>query len=192
MGLVIALTKGNETCIAADSMSIIGGSRKVTGDDISNADKIVSWGNSYIGTTDHSLWPALLQHYALKQGCKPKLDSTQAVFGELLTLHQALKDHYFLSEETSSDDDDPFETSGFSSLIVNPHGIFQTYDLRSVQQFTRFAAIGSGSSYAFGALYALYDVLDSVEEIARAVVRIVSELDDSTGGPMTLYRVKPI
>jgi ATP-dependent protease HslVU (ClpYQ) peptidase subunit len=88
------------------------------------------------------------------------------------------------------DEDDLFESSKMESLIVNSHGIFKTYELRSVQQFIYFAAIGSGAQYALGALYALYDRFDSAEEVAREALKAVVEFDDSSGLPGSFYTVK--
>jgi ATP-dependent protease HslVU (ClpYQ) peptidase subunit len=106
----------------------------------------------------------------------------------LMTLHPILKEKYALNSQ--GDDDDPFESSRFESIIVNSSGIFKTYELRSVQKFCRFAAIGSGGSYALGALEVLYSRLDTAEEIARAALETVVEFDDSSGLPGYFYTVK--
>lgn len=106
----------------------------------------------------------------------------------MLNLHKVLKEKYHLTPY--NDEEDSFESSRFESLIVNPYGIFKTYELRSVQQFIQFAAIGSGAPYALGAIQALYNRLDSAEEIAKAALNAVIELDDSSGLPGTFYTVK--
>jgi ATP-dependent HslUV protease, peptidase subunit HslV len=189
MGIVLAVKKNGVTCIAADSMYVVGGSTKLTGDQVVNSEKIVEWGSSYIGITDHPVWPLVLKNYIVQSKQKPSLQSREEIFDELLKMHQALKDKYYLVTE-GEDDDDEFESSRFESLIINSNGIFKTYHLRSIQQFIHFAAIGSGSSYALGALHALYDRLDSAEEIAKAVLNIVVEFDDSSGFPATFRMVQ--
>lgn len=187
MGTVLAVKKKGKICIAADTMTVSGGSRKQTASHVENSEKIIRCGSSYIGTTDHPTWQLALGTYfeALKR--KPKLGSEEEIFGVLLKMHPVLKDKYFLS---SCEDDEPFESSRFESLIVNHQGIFKTYKLRSVQEFIHFAAIGTGASYALGALYALYDRLNSAEDIARATLNAVAEFDDSTGLPGTFYTIK--
>lgn len=188
MGIVLAVKKKNEICIAADSMSISGGSRKLTSDFIINADKIIRWGSSYIGIADNPVWPLVLKSYFDQTKRKPILESKEKIFEEWLKMHRSLKDKYFLSP--CEDDEDSFESSRFESIIVNSGGIFKTYELRSIQKFIYFTAIGSGASYAFGALHALYDRLDTAEEIAKSALKTVVEFDESSGYPVTFYKVK--
>lgn len=188
MGIVLAVKKKNSICIASDSMTLSGGSRKQTADHVINSEKIIKWGSSYIGTTSHPVWPLVLKSYMNLSKQKPSLKSNDEIFDELLKMHQILKDQYYLIPE--EDDDDSFESSRFESLIVNSHGIFKTYERRSVQQFIHFAAIGSGASYALGALHALYERLDTAEEIAKAALNAVVEFDDSSCFPGTFHTVK--
>ena len=51
-------------------------------------------------------------------------------------------------------------------------------------------AFGSGRWFAMGALHALYDRLDSAEEIARAAMEASTALDDGSQMPMTLRTIK--
>lgn len=189
MGVVLAVKKKGVICIAADTMTVSGGSRKQTANYVDNSDKIIQCGPSYIGTTDHPTWQLTLETYFEGLKRKPGLNSEEEIFDELLKMHQLLKDKYFLSLDEK---DEPFESSRFESLIANRHGIFKTYKLRSVQKFLHFSAIGSGASYALGALYALYDRLSSAEAIAKAALNAVAEFDDSTGLPGTFYTIKKL
>ena len=52
-------------------------------------------------------------------------------------------------------------------LIANAHGIYGVYSYREVFEFERFWAIGSGRSFALGAMYAGYDKLKTAREIAE-------------------------
>ncbi len=188
MGIVLAVKKKGSMCIAADTMTISGGSRKQTAEHVSNSEKIVKWGSSYVGVAAHPIWSLVLNSYFRNEKQKPSLKSKDEIFDELLKLHTVLKEKYHLA--SYNDEEDSFESSRFESLIINPHGIFKTYELRSVQQFIQFAAIGSGAQYALGALQALYNRLDSAEEIAKAALNAVIEFDDSSGLPGTFYTVK--
>ncbi len=187
MGVILAIKKKNHICIAADSLTISGGSRKQTADHVINPEKILKWGSSYIGIAGHPSWTGVLKSYFAHTKRKPLLHTREEIFEEWLHMHQILKDNYYL---VPNREDDPFESSQFESIIINSKGIFKTYELRSIQQFTQFNAIGSGTNYALGALYALYDRLNSAEEIAKAALDAVVEFDDSSALPATFYTVK--
>lgn len=146
------------------------------------SEKIIEWGSSYIGITDHPVWPLVLKNYIAQSKQKPSLQSREEIFDELLKMHQSLKDKYYLVNEV--DEDDSFESSRFESLIINSYGIFKTYHLRSIQQFINFAAIDSGSSYALGAIKAVYDLIDDPEEIAKIGIEAAVRFDHKTDLPI--------
>jgi ATP-dependent protease HslVU (ClpYQ) peptidase subunit len=60
----------------------------------------------------------------------------------------------------------------------------------SVTRFLRFDAIGSGSSYALGAVHALYDGRLSAEEMARRACEAGMHFDIACGGEVDLFTVK--
>lgn len=64
-------------------------------------------------------------------------------------------------------------------------------DTLTTFEYERFWASGSGSSYALGAMQALYDGPHEARSIAEAAVRAAIEFDDSTGGPVESYVVSP-
>lgn len=188
MGIVLAVKKKGIICIASDTMTLSGGSRKQTAEHVSNSEKIVKWGSSYIGVAAHPVWSLVLNSYFKNKKHKPSLKSKDEIFDELLKLHKILKEKYHLAPY--DDAEDSFESSRFESIIVNSFGIFKTYELRSVQQFIQFAAIGSGAQYALGALHSLYHRLDAAEDIAKAALNAAVEFDDSSGLPGTFYTIK--
>ena len=55
----------------------------------------------------------------------------------------ALKDDYFLIPK--EDERDPYESLQMETLVASPAGIFGVYPLRSVQEYTRYYAFGSGA-----------------------------------------------
>jgi ATP-dependent protease HslVU (ClpYQ) peptidase subunit len=76
-------------------------------------------------------------------------------------------------------------------LILNPAGIFGIAAHRTVQEFSKFYAFGSGGDVALGVMYATYDnPKRSAEDIARHAIEGAAEFDDSTGAPVTSYAVK--
>ena len=64
------------------------------------------------------------------------------------------------------------------------------YSYREVTEYNRFWSIGSGSSFALGALHAVYERLEDAEEIAQAGVAAAAEFDNRTALPLTLYSVR--
>ena len=104
-------------------------------------------------------------------------------------LHASLKDKYFLMPE--EDKEDALESTRMDVLIANAHGIFGVSGHRTVQEFSKFYAYGSGSDYALGALWANYDRKSmSAAQIARSAIDAASEFDDGTGLPVQSYTVR--
>jgi len=73
-------------------------------------------------------------------------------------------------------------------LIANPRGIFGVAAHRTVQEFSKFYAYGSGSPYALGAMYAAYRApsLDA-EAVARLGVMAAAEFHDESGLPVQSF-----
>lgn len=86
--------------------------------------------------------------------------------------------------------DDAYETSRMSAVVASPRGIFGITPSRDVESFPRFWAIGSGTEYALGAMFALYSRSDDVEEIARAGVEAGAEFDDASDLPVIVHRLE--
>jgi hypothetical protein len=63
-----------------------------------------------------------------------------------------LKENFFL--QTKEEDNDPYESSQFSVVIANQTGIYGLYSYREVFEFKEFWGIGSGRSFALGAMHA--------------------------------------
>jgi ATP-dependent protease HslVU (ClpYQ) peptidase subunit len=100
-----------------------------------------------------------------------------------------LKDKYYLRAE--DEESDEFETSRMNVLIVNPHGIFAVGVLRTVNEYKRFTATGSGCDFAVGAMRAVYeDETKSAEDIAKIGIEVAAEFDDATALPMNCYTLK--
>ncbi|MCI0564756.1 MAG: hypothetical protein MN733_40330, partial [Nitrososphaera sp.] len=100
----------------------------------------------------------------------------------------ALKSDYFLTQ--GEDKESPYESSHMHVLIANPYGIFGVYGLRSVDEYNKYWAFGSGTDYALGSLHTTYDRFDDAEEIARAAIEAAAEFDNATGLPLTSYSVE--
>ena len=182
MTTCVVVRKGDQIAMAADSLVTFGDTR------LSNAyeanDKIVAVNGSYVslsGTTAH--FPVMKKLLA-EMGDECRLGSRDEVFDTFTRAHQILKDKYFLN--VKEEEDDPYESSQITTLIANPHGIFGVYSYREVFAFDRFWAIGSGKTFALGAMYAGYDTLDSAEGIAQLGVNAGAEFDKSSALPCRL------
>ncbi|MGN6389536.1 MAG: MFS transporter, partial [Burkholderiaceae bacterium] len=103
------------------------------------------------------------------------------VFDTFSKVHHILKENYFLN--TKEDEEDPYESSQITALIANPWGIFGVYSYREVFSFERFWGIGSGRNFALGAMYAVYDRVETAGEIAEIGVQAGAEFDKSSSAP---------
>jgi ATP-dependent HslUV protease subunit HslV len=187
---VTVVRKGGVAAIAADTL-IKWGSAKESAAYIANHDKILRVGESLVGVTGTATFTAILRDYFEHSSEEVRLDSPSQIFRAWNRLHGILKERYFLLPE--EDKEDALESSRMDCLIANPHGIFGVAAHRTVQQFSKFYAYGSGSDYALGAMYSAYpDPQLNAEQIARHGIEAAAEFDDGTGLPVTSYSVQLI
>ena len=115
------------------------------------------------------------------------LGSKDEVFDTFTRLHPLLKENFFL--QTKEDDNDPYESSQFSVVIANASGIYGLYSYREVFEFKEFWAIGSGRSFALGAMHAAWD-RGSAREVALAGAQAGCEFDKNSAGPVEVFTMK--
>jgi ATP-dependent protease HslVU (ClpYQ) peptidase subunit len=184
---VAVARKGSQVAMAADTLVTFGDTRLGHGYEAN--EKIFRVGDSYIGmsgTTAH--FPVLRKALGNLPEAELKLHSREQVFETFLTLHPRLKEHFFLN--TKEDDGDPYESSQFTILIANPSGIYAVYSYREVFEFDRFWAIGSGRSFALGAMYAAYDSAADAHQLAEIGVKAGCEFDKNSAGPVRSFEVQ--
>lgn len=187
MTTIAVVKKDGIAAIAADTLTKWG-SGKESAQYVVNHHKILQVGQSYIAITGSATFKLILRDYFSEPGRPIRLDSAMDIFRTWNDLHGALKERYFLHPE--EDKEEALESSGVDVLIVNPHGIFGVAAHRTVQEFSRFYAYGSGSDYALGAMYSTYDQPgSSAEEVARRAVEAAAEFDDGTGSPVQSFSV---
>ena len=188
MTTIAVVRKNGVAAIAADTLTKWG-TGKESAAYIANKDKLVRAGDSYLGAAGSATFKIIMRDYFAQARVKARFDSTINIFRTWQAFHVALKDQYFLV--TSSDKDDSIESSRFDVLIANPSGIFGVGAHRTVQEYTKFYAIGSGTDVALGALYGVYDDTGrSAEDIARFAIEAAAEFDDGTGLPVISQAVK--
>jgi ATP-dependent protease HslVU (ClpYQ) peptidase subunit len=186
MSTVVVVKKGGRACIAADTL-VSWGSTKLSAEYLTDKSKIIQVGDSYLGITGSSTHRHVIESY-FSRSENFALDSVQDIFETWREFHKVLKTDYFMTP--GDDKEAPYESSHMHVLIANPYGIFGVYGLRSVDEYNKYWAFGSGTDYALGALHCAYDRIDCVEDIAKAAVEAAAQFDNATGLPLTLYSME--
>jgi ATP-dependent HslUV protease subunit HslV len=117
-----------------------------------------------------------------------RLSNKDEVFDTFTKLHPYLKDNFFL--QTKEEDTDPYESSQFSVVIANATGIYGLYSYREVFEFKEFWGIGSGRSFALGAMHAVYAKARTAREVAEVGIAAGCEFDRNSDGPWDVFTVK--
>jgi ATP-dependent protease HslVU (ClpYQ) peptidase subunit len=188
MTTIAVVKKNGRAAIAADTLTKWG-TGKESAAYIANHNKIVRAGDTYIGASGSATFKTIMHDYFARPKTKARFDTTIQIFRTWQAFHAALKDDYFLI--TGNDKDDSLESSRFDVLLANPHGIFGVGAHRTVQEYVKFYAIGSGTDVALGAMYGVYDdPKRSAEDVARFAIEAAAEFDDATGLPVMSHSIK--
>jgi ATP-dependent protease HslVU (ClpYQ) peptidase subunit len=186
MTTITVVKKAGQVAIAAESLTTFGDTRLGAAYK-GEHDKILQVGDSWIGICGSSAHHLVLAMALIKME-DVHLGSRMEVFETFRRLHPILKEHAYLNPK--EDEDDPYESSQITALIANPTGIYGVYSYREVFDYDRFWAIGSGRSFALGAMYAAYDRYRTAKEIAEIGVAGGIEFDTASSGPIVVHTVK--
>lgn len=187
MTTVVVARKDGQVAIAADRLVTFGDTRLAHGYEVN--EKLFAIGDSWIGmagTTAH--FPVLRKALGALPADQLRLHSRDEVFDTFLKLHPLLKEQFFLNPR--EEEADPYESSQFTVVIANPSGIYGVYSYREVFEFERFWSIGSGRSFALGAMYVAYDKARSAREVAEIGCRAGCEFDKNSAGPVKVHAMK--
>jgi ATP-dependent HslUV protease, peptidase subunit HslV len=191
MTTLVVVKKAGQVAIAADTLVTFGDTslrnRYEANSKIFKVD--TPTGSSYIGmagTVAH--FPALRKAMAALPKDQLRLGSKDEVYDTFLALHPLLKETFFL--QTKEDDSDPYESSQFTVVIANSSGIFGLYSYREIFEFKEFWGIGSGRSFALGAMHACWDKAKTAREVALAGAEAGCEFDKNSSGPVDVFTVK--
>jgi ATP-dependent HslUV protease subunit HslV len=181
MSIAVAVRKRGHIVVAADSQESFG-DRRVLRDNHS-ASKIIRTGSSYIASTGWGVYDNILRDY-LARVTRPRLGSERAVFAFFITFWRQLHKRYqFVNDQVADEDDpSPFADLDSSFLVTNRTGIYYVSGNISVMAFKKYYAIGSGASYALGALHALYDQGLGAEALARRACEAAIAFDACSSG----------
>ena len=171
--------------IASDTLTT--GGIKDSAAYVANHHKILPLGDNFVGVTGTTTGKLILADYFSSLKKPPVFDSPLAVFRFWNAMHKVLKEDYFLRPE--EEDDDELESTRLDCLVASPYGIFGASSLRTVQEFTRFYAAGSGRSFATGAMWAAEKRKLSAESLARLGVEAACEFDEYTGAPIQSFTI---
>ncbi len=186
MTTIAVAKKNGRVAIAADALTTFGDTRLPRHHQRQH-DKILCLHDSYIGLCGSSAHHLVLAS-ALRNMEDVRLGSRAEVYETFRRLHPILKEHAYLNPR--EDEEDPYESSQITTLIANKTGIYGVYTLREVFEFDRFWSIGSGRSFALGAMHAVYGNNRSAASIAEAGVAAGIEFDTASGPPIVVHTVK--
>ena len=191
MTTLVVVKKAGQVAMAADTMVTFGDTslshRFEANSKVFKVDTPA--GLSYVGmagTVAH--FPVLRKAMAALPKEQLKLGSRDEVFDTFVKLHPLLKETFFL--QTKEDDNDPYESSQFSVVIANASGIFGLYSYREVFEFKEFWGIGSGRSFALGAMHACWDKAKTAREVAMTGLHAGCEFDKNSGAPIEIFTLK--
>jgi ATP-dependent HslUV protease subunit HslV len=173
MTTIVAVRKNGIVAIAADTLTTFGNTRLPAAMDSSH-DKILHLGDSHVGVCGSAA------HHLV-------LNSKEAIFETFRKLHPVLKEECFLNPK--EDEEDPYESSQITALIINASGLYGIFSMREVFEYTQYWAIGSGHEFALGAMQHAYPRFDNAVDIARAGVEAGIAFDKNSSAPITLYTV---
>ena len=188
MSTIVAVLKNNVACIAADSLTSFGDTKQAS-EFVTDSDKILRFtgvaSDNFMGIVGSAAHQLVMQSLIINHSDKIDFSNRLTIFNTLKTIHPILKEEYYLNSK--EENEDSYESSRVDALIMNANGIFGLYSLREVDQYSRFWAVGSGSEFALGAMYAVYDQLDDAEQIAKAGVTAGATFDSGSALPMSSY-----
>ena len=185
MTTIVAVRKNGIVAIAADTLTTFGNTRLPATMDSSH-DKILHIGDSYVGVCGSAAHHLVLASL-LGKSTDVQLNSKEAIFETFRKLHPVLKEECFLNPK--EDEEDPYESSQITALIINASGLYGIFSMREVFEYTQYWAIGSGHEFALGAMQHAYPQLESASDIARAGVEAGIAFDKNSAAPVTLYTV---
>ena len=188
MSIVIAINKNDRILMAADTLTCFGDSEQSPTSNC-RTPKIYRFGSSILGATGWAVYDDILSDY-VKRKEMPELLGKEAIFSFFLELWKELHEHYPFVNDQAQSKDTPFGDLDTSFLFANRAGIFKVSSDLGVTPFQQYYAIGSGSEYALGAIYNLYDALPDPVEIAKFAVHTACQFDVHCGGEIDILEVE--
>ncbi len=187
MSTVVVVKKQKTACIAADSLTSFGDTKQ-SSEFVADANKIIQFEDFYLGIVGSAAHHLVIKSLLANHANKIDFSDQMSIFESLKQVHPILKEEYYLNSK--DEDQDDYETSRIDALLMTPKGIFGIYSMREVDEYTRFWAVGSGADFALGAMHAVYDQLDSAEQIAQVGIEAGAKFDNASSLPMHSFTQK--
>lgn len=186
MSIVVAVTKGERTVVAADTLTCFGSERHAS--DNLRTTKVQRLGGALVATTGWGIYENILTDFATGKRA-PDLGDERAIFAFFQKLWRALHERYPFVEDQSDDNDSPFGDLDASFLVVNAKGIYRVHSDTSVSRFLKYSAVGCAAPYALGAVRVLYDQEPDAERIAVQAVETAIHFDVHCGGDVEVFEL---
>lgn len=187
MSIVCAAIKNGTVAISSDSQASFG-ALNVSAKHMRNSSKLFAVNRSVMGIVGWHAISDMVEHLILHEKKLFQLNSRMEIYSTLLTLHEKMKEKYFI--DTSEDDDQPVESNQLDAMIVNKHGLFQISSYREVNEYQTYWAIGSGRNIALGAMHVMYGTKASAKAVVEAGVKAAAEYDEDCGLPLRTRTIK--
>ncbi len=187
MTTIVVVRKGDTAVIGADTLGTYGDQRESAAF-VKNSSKLIGVDATWLAVTGHAAMDMALRNIFQETSCRRSFKGVNDIYKTSLQLHGILKEHYFLKLDGEAGDE-AFESMQVSLLIANAHGIFGVCSKRTVLEYTKFYAFGSGEQYALGAMHAVYDQDTDAEQVARAGLEAAITFDTGSGAPIELRSV---
>jgi ATP-dependent protease HslVU (ClpYQ) peptidase subunit len=184
MSTVAVARRNGVVAIGADTLTTHG-SIKIQSKYKRDHSKLLPVGDGYLAPVGNGLWRQVLTEYVGGLKTAVAFDSVETIYRALCAMHAGLKESQFLKP-----DSDEFEETGLVAVLANPHGIFAVFHDRSVLEFKRFYALGSGAEFALGAMHHAYASGKTAGDIVRAGIEAGAEFDENSGLPLEVHDVR--
>jgi ATP-dependent HslUV protease, peptidase subunit HslV len=188
MTTIVVVKKGGLAVIAGDTLTTFGATRLGSAHDAA-PEKILKHNGTFFGIAGSAAHQMVLESILTnhEKAKEFKFNGRHEIYESFRKIHPILKEEAYLNPK--EEEDDPYESSQLTAMVVNASGIFGVYSMREVFEFDRFWAIGSGRDFALGAMYAVYDNKKTAKQIAEIGVMAGCEYDTGTGLPMNIESV---
>ena len=185
MSIVVAVKKGDEVVIAADSLGVLGSNKPTAGN--ASCTKIRRIGPALLGSVGWAVYDDILSDY-LSRKKSVRLGTQQAVFRFFMDFWRVLKSKYSFVNEQNGEEKSPFSDLNSQFLVVTKQRIFFVASDMNVTEYLKFHAMGAGADFSIGALHVLYDQNLDASELASKAVETAIENNIHCGGEIQVRK----
>lgn len=185
MTILVAVKKNGRVFLGADRITTFG-SEYVC--DLVDGSKIMKLKHGYLATSGYTLMDNIVEHLFSTNHkiIENKFSNRYEVFSFFLELYSELKKSYTLIDTGK----DTYAGIYNTFIIVTPKSIYGISNNLSVHEYERYTAKGSGSDYALGCLYGLYDTVDDGHELVRLSLQSACHYNIYCKEPLDILEVK--